>query len=135
MKQPERAPHRARSPGGLASRSGLAYSEYVPTVCEPEAHRLRSPREEMAMTWTTFHRRGEVLRSVTTTVDTRLDGLLPMDVSGVRETFGDEVSLIAALKLGWHTRLSGHVERALMHQPTDLDAAVIGAWHTAVAEL
>jgi hypothetical protein len=89
----------------------------------------------MAMTWTTFHRRGEVLRTVTTTVDTRRDGLLPMDVAGVRETFGDELSLIAALQLRWHTRLSGHLERALMHQPTDPAAAVIGAWHAAVAEL
>jgi hypothetical protein len=89
----------------------------------------------MAMTWTTFHRRGEVLRAVTSAVDARRDGLLPLDVAGVRETFGDELSLIAALQLRWHTRLSGHLEHALMHQPTDLDAAVVGAWHAAAAEL
>jgi hypothetical protein len=89
----------------------------------------------MAMTWTTFHRRGEVLRTLTSTADARRDGLLPMDVAGVRETFGDEVSVIAALQLRWHTRLSGHLEHALMHQPTDLDDAVVVAWHATADEL
>jgi hypothetical protein len=37
----------------------------------------------MAMTWTTFHHRGEVLRTVTRTADDRRDGILPMDVAGV----------------------------------------------------
>ncbi len=87
------------------------------------------------MTWTTFHRRGEVLRAVTTAVDARRDGLLPMDVAGVRETFGDELSLIATLQLRWHTRLSGRLEHALMAQPTDIDEAVVGAWHATAAEL
>jgi hypothetical protein len=89
----------------------------------------------MAMTWTTFHRRGEVLRSVIATVDARRDGLLPMDVAGVRETFGDELSLIAALQLRWHTRLSGRLEQALMDRPADTDEAVVGAWHATAAEL
>ena len=76
------------------------------------------------MTWTTFHHRGEVLRTVTRTADERRDGVLPMDVTGVRETFGDELTLLAALQLRWHTRLSGHIERALLDHPTDLEQAV-----------
>src|SRR5215471_10495342 len=89
----------------------------------------------MAMTWTTFHHRGEVLRTVTATTDARRDGLLPMDVAGVSETFGDELSLLAALQLRWHTRLSGHLEHTLTHQPTDAGEAVISAWHATAEEL
>jgi hypothetical protein len=89
----------------------------------------------MAMTWTTFHRRGEVLRTVTSTVDARRDGLLPMDVPGVRETFGDELALVAALQLRWHTRLAGRLEHTLMHHLVDPEEAVVGAWHTTAAEL
>jgi len=62
------------------------------------------------MTWTTFHRRGEVLRTVIDAADARRDGLLPMDVPGVPETFGDELSLLGALQLRWHTRLSGRLD-------------------------
>lgn len=87
------------------------------------------------MTWTTFHRRGEVLRAVTSTIDARRDGLLPMDLPGVRETFGDEISLVAALQLRWHTRLSGHLEHALMRHPADAAEAVLGAWHATADEL
>ena len=49
---------------------------------------------------------------MTDAADARRDGLLPMDVTGVRETFGDELTLLGALQLRWHTRLSGHLERA-----------------------
>jgi hypothetical protein len=87
------------------------------------------------MTWTTFHHRGEVLRTVTQTADARRDGILPMDVYGVSETFGDELTLLGALQLRWHTRLSGHIERELMQQPLDLDRAVIAAWHATADEL
>ncbi len=87
------------------------------------------------MTWTTFHHRGEVLRTVTETADARRDGLLPMDVDGVRETFGDELTLLGALQLRWHTRLSGHLERALSDHPADLDQAAIDAWHATADEL
>lgn len=80
------------------------------------------------MTWKSFHNRGEILRSVTAAADTRRDGLLPMDVDGVAETFGDELTLLAALQLKWHTRLAGNVEKALVDQPLDLDAAVASAW-------
>lgn len=87
------------------------------------------------MTWTAFHRRGEVLREVVETIDARRDGRLPLDVPGVAETFRDELDLLAALHLKWHARLSGNIERALMDQPMDLEAAVIGAWRRAAGEL
>src|SRR5690349_24927155 len=89
----------------------------------------------MAMTWTTFRRRGEVLRRAIEVLDARRDGVLPMDLPGVTETFGSENDLLAALLLRWHTRLSGRVERALMIQPTDTDATVIAAWHATADEL
>ena len=77
------------------------------------------------MTWKAFHNRGEILRAVTATADARLDGLLPMDVPGVSETFADELSLLGALQLRWHTRLAGRIERELMTQPMDLEQAVV----------
>ncbi len=87
------------------------------------------------MTWKSFHHRGDVLRDVIAAVDARGDGLVPMDVPGVAETFGDELTLIGALQLRWHTRLAGRIERELMGQPLDLDAAVIAAWHATADEL
>jgi hypothetical protein len=89
----------------------------------------------MAMTWTTFHNRGEVLRTVIDAADARRDGLLPMDVPGVSQTFDDDLALLGALLLRWHTRLSGRIEAAMMHQPTDTDEAVIAAWHATADEL
>ena len=80
------------------------------------------------MTWKAFHNRGEVLRAVIATATVRRDGILPMDVDGVAHTFHDELDLLAALQLKWHTRLAGTVERHLMTQPMDLQAAVILAW-------
>lgn len=87
------------------------------------------------MTWKSFHNRGEILRSVIATADARRDGILPMDVDGVTQTFGDELTLLAALQLKWHTRLAGHIERALMTQPMDLEGAVERAWGEAADEL
>ena len=55
------------------------------------------------MTWTSFHRRGEILRDVIASANRRRDGRLPMDLIGVAETFGDELSLLGALQLRWHT--------------------------------
>jgi hypothetical protein len=89
----------------------------------------------MAMTWTTFHRRGDVLRTVTEVLDARRDGVLPMGLPGVAETFGSEHDLLAALLLRWHTRLSGHLERALMAQPAHPDRTVLEAWHATADEL
>jgi len=87
------------------------------------------------MTWKSFHRRGEVLRAVIATADRRRDGRLPMDVVGVAETFGDELTLLGALQLRWHTRLAGRIERELMSQPLDLEAAVVAAWVETAREL
>ena len=87
------------------------------------------------MTWKSFHHRGEILTSVTSAADSRRDGLLPMDVDGVPETFGDELTLLAALQLRWHTRLAGRIEHELMSQPMDLENAVVTAWHHCANEL
>ena len=87
------------------------------------------------MTWKSFHQRGEVLRTVIAEADARRDGYLPMNVEGVSETFRDELTLLGALTLRWHTRLAGHIERELMTQPMDLEAAVIGAWQDTAEEL
>lgn len=85
-------------------------------------------------TWKS-HRRGEVLRDVLTTADARRDGILPMDVAGVAETFGDELTLLGALQLRWHTRLAGRIERELMAQPMDLESAVVAAWRSTAEEM
>lgn len=87
------------------------------------------------MTWKSFRSRGETLREVITTANGRRDGLLPMDVDGVAETFGDELTLLGALQLRWHTRLAGRIERELMQQPMDLESAVVAAWHATADEL
>jgi hypothetical protein len=87
------------------------------------------------MTWTTFHHRGAILREVLATAERRRDGRLPMDVDGVRETFDDELDLIGALQLRWHTRLAGRIEHAMSAQPMDLEAAVAEAWRTTAEEM
>jgi hypothetical protein len=80
------------------------------------------------MTWNAFHHRGEILRTVVETADARRDGVLPMTLPGVTETFHDELDLIAALWLKWNARLSGNVERALTVEPMDLEDAIASAW-------
>jgi hypothetical protein len=87
------------------------------------------------MTWKSHHRRADVLRDVIRTADERLDGLLPLDVDGVADTFDDELTLLGALQLRWHTRLAGHVERRLTDQPLDLEGAVALAWLDAAEDL
>ena len=87
------------------------------------------------MTWTAFHRRGEVLRTVVETVDERVDGELPLYLPGVAETFADPADLLGALQLQWHTRLAGRIERELMPQPMDLEQAVVTAWLRTVDEM
>ena len=87
------------------------------------------------MTWKSFHSRGEILRDVITTANGRRDGLLPLDVPGVAEVFEDELALLGALQLRWHTRLAGRIDRELMQQPLDLESAVIAAWHATADEL
>lgn len=87
------------------------------------------------MTWNAFHRRGEVLRVVIAEVNRRRDGVLPMDLPGVAETFEDDLALVGALQLRWHTRLAGMIERELMERPGDPDAAVASAWRRTAEEL
>jgi hypothetical protein len=88
------------------------------------------------MTQKTTHRRGETLRAVVAEADRRLDGRLPLDVDGVRDTFGDELDLLGALQLRWHARLSGRIERELLlNEPMDLPAAVVAAWRATASEL
>lgn len=80
------------------------------------------------MTWNAFHHRGEILQTVIDTADARRDGVLPTDVPGVPETFHSDLDLIGALWIKWHARLSGNIERELMAQPMDLEAAITNAW-------
>ena len=92
------------------------------------------------MTWKSSHdrrllNRGEVLRAVIVTADARRDGVVPMDVPGVAETFRDELTLIGALQLRWISRLSGRIERELMNEPMDLESAVVAAWAGLAAEM
>jgi hypothetical protein len=87
------------------------------------------------MTWTAFRTRGEILRDVSTTADTRADGRLPWDVEGVERVFADELDLLGALQLRWHTRLAGQIERELSSQPLDLEAVVVAAWRATAREL
>jgi hypothetical protein len=87
------------------------------------------------MTWDAYHHRGEVLRTVIDEANHRLDGTLPMELPDVRDAFADELNLLAALQLRWHTRLSGRIERALLEEPSALEAAVIEAWRGTADEL
>ena len=92
------------------------------------------------MTWTaltspTSRSRGEILRAVSDTADLRRDGVLPVDVDGVAAAFRDELDLLGALQLRWHTRLAGRIDRELTQQPLDLEAAVVAAWHATADEL
>ena len=57
-----------------------------------------------------------------------------MDVPGVRETFRDELTLLGALTLRWHTRPAGRVERHLADRPLDLEDAVVEAWAATASE-
>lgn len=87
------------------------------------------------MTWNAYHNRGEILRAVIAAADDAQNGILPMDVPGVAETFADELDLLSALLLKWHARLSGNIERELMTQPLDLEGAVCKAWRRTSQEM
>jgi hypothetical protein len=86
------------------------------------------------MTWDAYHHREEILRAVVDEANRRLDGALPMELPGVRDLF-DEFDLVAALQLRWHTRLAGRIERALMEEPAEPEAAVVEGWRGAAEEL
>lgn len=91
------------------------------------------------MSWTAYHRRGDVLRAVVDVVDSRLDGRLPTDVAGVAETFGTgdqgRAALLGALTLRWHTVLAARIERELASQPMDLASGVAAAWVSTALDL
>jgi len=96
------------------------------------------------MTSTAHYRRGEVLRAVVKAANSRLDGTLPTDVPGVQHTFRDDLDLIGALQLHWHTLMAGNIERALAEEPGDeqvldedltLELVVLRAWRAAQQEL
>ena len=91
------------------------------------------------MTWTSFHYRADVLRDVIAAADARRDGLLPMDVPGLADrvayAFGDELGLLGALQLRWHTRLAGRIEHELMRLPSDPATAVAVAWRDTARDL
>lgn len=87
------------------------------------------------MTWTAHHHRGDVLRAVIDEANRRRDGQLPMELPGVADTFEDDLALVAALQMRWHTRLAGTIERALGEQPADLESAVLTAWRETADEL
>lgn len=80
-------------------------------------------------------RRATVLREVVRVANTRCDGVLPMDVAGVADTFPEPADLVAALHLRWHTALSGAIEAALADQPLDLEHAVLCAWRRTARDL
>src|SRR5690349_1101451 len=92
-------------------------------------------RKVQTMSWTAFHSRGETLHAVVEAANSHRDGILPMQVPGVTENFTDEIDLVGALLLKWHARLSGNIERALLREPMDLEAAVAAAWRTTAEQL
>ncbi|HET7385212.1 MAG TPA: hypothetical protein VFJ19_00950 [Nocardioidaceae bacterium] len=92
-------------------------------------------RTKRSDTWDAFHRRGDVLRAVVDEANRRRDGELPRHLSGVADSFEDDLALVAALQMRWHTRLSGHIERALDETPTDPGDAVVTGWLRAAADL
>jgi hypothetical protein len=97
--------------------------------------RTNRPTNARPNSWHAHHTRGEILRTVISVADERLDGILPMDVPGVSAVFRDELDLLGALSLKWHTRLAARIERELTHGPTDLEAAVIEGWRVTARDL
>lgn len=92
------------------------------------------------MSSTAPYRRGEVLRRVEEAANSRLDGALPTDVPGVAETFRDDLELVGALQIRWHTVMAATLERALDDDALEdsagsLEQVVLTAWHDAATEL
>ncbi len=87
------------------------------------------------MTWTAHHHREDVLRAVIDEANRRRDGQLPTELPGVTDTFAEDLTLVAALQMRWHTRLSGSIERMLLEQPSDLETSVLTAWRETADEL
>lgn len=87
------------------------------------------------MSWRSIHRRDEVLRHVIAAADVRRDGRLPMDITGVSETFAAKETLLAALQLRWHVRLAARITHELAEHPCDRRQAVVTAWQGAALEM
>ena len=83
----------------------------------------------------TLRERSAVLGRVVDELNSRRDGVLPMQLPGVTDHFTDELGLLGALQLRWHTRLAGEIERALDERPDDLEAAVLTGWRRTAGEL
>lgn len=79
--------------------------------------------------------RAETLRDVIAECDRRLDGLLPMDVDGVADTFRDEPTLLAALQLRWYTSLSHQLDVSVAELPDALEGAAVRGWRRTSREL
>ena len=86
------------------------------------------------MTWNS-PRRDEVLRAVVEEADRRLDGVVPMDVAGVEQTFRDAETLVDVLYVRWQAALATEVDRALAEAPGDPEVAVVRAWRRTVRTL
>ena len=97
--------------------------------------RKNRPTSARPTAWHTHHNRGEILRTVIATADERLDGALPTDLLGVSSAFRDDLDLLGALSLKWHTRLAARIERELTHGPTDLETAVVAGWRATARDL
>lgn len=97
----------------------------------------RSPKRSRAgsASWKGVHRRGDVLRAVVAEANARRDGALPWDVPGATETFADDLDLVGALQLRWHTRLAGTIERVLLDSPAEPQHAVVQAWRRTARDL
>jgi len=99
-------------------------------------HPSTSPASTPASTpVSTPGRRSEILRNVVEIANARRDGVLPLDVPGATEVFGDAHGLVTALQLRWHNRLAGRLEQELTEEPSDLEGAVLRGWAAAATEL
>lgn len=80
-------------------------------------------------------RRDQVLRDVVAALDERLDGVMPLDVPGVEQTFRDAATLADVLYVRWHATLATQLDRALADDPHVAAAAAVRAWRRTAREL
>ena len=80
-------------------------------------------------------RRDEVLRDVIAAADQRRDGVVPMDVAGAEQIFGEPVNLVGVLHVRWFATLAAQVDVALAERPDDPERAVVRAWRRTAREL
>lgn len=87
------------------------------------------------MDWNSYHNRAAVLRDLVTQVEARGGAFPLMDAPGVRACFRDELDVVGALQLRWHSRLVAQIEAELHGEPRSLESAVVTAWRTVAQEL